>query len=71
LIKPTREKTKAVKYVDYTEFVSPSGFGLDVLLISGPYLHAARTAEMRRESREALAGDGFHAVRDSHFNGMI
>jgi hypothetical protein len=49
----------------------PSGFSLSVLLISGPYLHAAGMAEMRRESREVLSGDGFHALRDLHLNGMI
>jgi hypothetical protein len=34
-----------------------------VLLISGPYLYSASMAEMRRESREALPSDGFHALR--------
>jgi hypothetical protein len=48
-----------------------SDFSLSVLLISAHYLYAARKAEIRWESREALSGDGFHALRDSHFNEMI
>jgi hypothetical protein len=70
-MKPTSEKTRAVKYLNHAKLDGLRIFSLSVLLISAHYLHVASMAEMRRESREALPRDGFHALRDSHFNGMI
>ena len=69
LIKPNNANKS--RYLSYTKLGGPPVFGLSVLLASGRYLYAASRVGMPGEAHEARPVDGFHALLDSHFNGMI